>query len=267
MAAMAQSSDPERSDVRNAEDIRARPHVTNTARVADRSLSVIIPAYNECENILATLENITTALEPLSLEYEILVIDDGSSDRTADLVTSNLPRFPNVRLLRNERNMGFGWSYHRGVEDASCAHVVMVHGDNAWGSATLREFFSHTGEADVIIGYTRDMLKSRTWVRTLVSKTFTLIVNLITWRHLTYYNGLQIHKAPILRNLHIQSRGYGFQAEVLVKSLRLAKSYVEVPMGLIEREKGESKAFRVKNVLDVLHTLRLLVALEWGRDG
>ena len=55
--------------------------------------------------------------------------------------------------------MGFGWSYRRGVEAAALAHIVMVHGDNAWGWATLREFFSHTGEADVIIGYTRDMLK------------------------------------------------------------------------------------------------------------
>ena len=53
--------------------------------------------------------------------------------------------------------MGFGWSYRRGVEAAALAHIVMVHGDNAWGWETLREFFSHVGEADIIIGYTRDM--------------------------------------------------------------------------------------------------------------
>lgn len=236
------------------------------ASSADRSLSVIIPAYNECENILATLENVTAALAPLSLRHEILVIDDGSSDATADLVTGALSRFPSVRLLKNDRNMGFGWSYRRGVEAASLAHIVMVHGDNAWGRATLGEFFGHTGEADVIIGYTRDMLRSRTWSRTFVSKTFTLLVNLITRRHLTYYNGLQIHRAPILKSLRIESRGYGFQAEVLVKSLRLAGSYVEVPMDLIERQKGESKAFRVKNIVDVLRTVGLLVRLELNLD-
>ena len=233
----------------------------------DRSLSVIIPAYNEAENILATLENITTAFEPLSIPHEILVIDDGSRDRTAELVEQARQRYPAVRLLKNERNMGFGWSYRRGVEAASLAHIVMVHGDNAWGWATLREFFSHTGEADVIIGFTRDMLKSRTWARTVISKTFTLLVNLITWRRLRYYNGLQIHQAPILKSLHIESRGYGFQAEVLVKALRLTKTYVEVPMDLIEREKGESKAFRMKNFVDVFHTFKRLVAIEWrGHD-
>src|SRR5204863_1433693 len=82
---------------------------------ADRSLSVIIPAYNESENILATLENVTRAFEPLPLPHEILVIDDGSRDDTAALITANLGRFPHVQLLKNERNMGFGWSYRRGV--------------------------------------------------------------------------------------------------------------------------------------------------------
>jgi glycosyltransferase involved in cell wall biosynthesis len=228
----------------------------------DRSLSIIIPAYNESENILATLENITTALAPLDMPHEILVIDDGSRDDTATLVEASTSRFPAVRLLKNGRNRGFGWSYRRGVEEAALANIVMVHGDNAWGWSTLREFFSRTGEADVIIGYTRGMLKSRSLVRTLVSKAFTVLVNLITRRGLRYYNGLQIHRAPILKNLRIESQGYGFQAEVLVKALRLGNSYIEVPMDLIERVKGESKAFRVKNFVDVWRTLRLLARLE-----
>ena len=231
----------------------------------DRSLSVIIPAYNEAENIMATLENVATAFETLAIPHEILVIDDGSKDDTAAIVERARGRYAAVRLLKNEQNMGFGWSYRRGVDEAALAHIVMVHGDNAWGWATLREFFGRTGDADVIIGFTRDMLKSRTWARTVISKTFTLLVNLITWRHLRYYNGLQIHQAPILKSLRIESRGYGFQAEVLVKALRLTRTYVEVPMDLIEREKGESKAFRMKNVVDVMHTLRRLAALEWGR--
>ena len=92
-----------------------------------------------------TLENVARALEPLPLRHEILVIDDGSTDATAALVTSSLKRFPAVRLLVNERNMGFGWSYRRGVEAAALDHIVMVHGDNAWGFETLREFFSHVG--------------------------------------------------------------------------------------------------------------------------
>jgi glycosyltransferase involved in cell wall biosynthesis len=235
---------------------------TILALSASRSLSVVIPAYCESENILQTLENVTRALEPLAIAHEILVIDDGSTDGTAALVSSHLARFPHVRVLVNERNMGFGWSYRRGVEAAALEHIVMVHGDNAWGWETLRELFSHVGAADIIIGYTRRMAQSRSWRRTAISKAFTLLLNLVTRRRLQYYNGLQIHRAPVLKSLRIESSGYGFQAEVLVKSLRLTKTYVEVPMDLIERKHGESKAFRLKNFVDVARTLRLLWALE-----
>jgi glycosyltransferase involved in cell wall biosynthesis len=228
-----------------------------------RSLSIVIPAYCEAENILETIENVTRALEPLSIAHEILVIDDGSTDGTARLVESHLDRFPGVRLLVNERNMGFGWSYRRGVEAAALEHIVMVHGDNAWDHETLHEFFSQVGEADIIVGYTTSMSRSRTWARTAISKTFTLLVNLITRRRLRYFNGLQIHRAAVLKSLRIESSGYGFQAEVLVKALRLTTTYREVAVDLHERKRGESQAFRVKNVVDVARTLRLLCALEW----
>jgi hypothetical protein len=171
------------------------------------------------------------------------------------------------RCSSTNATWGFGWTYRRGVEAASRRHIVMVHGDNAWGAETLREFFSHVGEADIIIGYTRAMWQSRSWRRTLISKAFTLLLNGLTRHRLHYYNGLQIHKADVLRRLHIQSVGYGFQAEVLVKCLRLTETFLEVPMDLTEREKGESKAFRVKNVVDVLRTLRVLCAVKLGRDA
>jgi dolichol-phosphate mannosyltransferase len=228
------------------------------------SLSIIIPAYREAANILGTLTNVTDALAGTGLDAEILVIDDGSTDETAAIVRANLARFPAVRLLMNERNMGFGWTYRRGVDEAARAFIVMVHGDNAWGAATLADLFRQCGKADVVVGYTRDMWRSRTWSRTLASKTFTLLVNVITRRWLHYYNGLQIHRADVLKSIRIQSTGFGFQAEVLVKALRRTRTLIEVPMDLTERTAGESKAFRWKNVQDVSRTLWGLCRLEWG---
>jgi dolichol-phosphate mannosyltransferase len=231
---------------------------------AERSLSVIVPAYCEAGNIVGTLEHITAALAPLAIDAEIIVIDDGSTDGTGGLVRGNAHRFPAVKLLVNERNMGFGWTYRRGVAAATREHIVMVHGDDAWGAETLRQFFRHGGDADVVIGYTRDMWTSRTWYRTAISKAFTHLVNLITGRRLKYYNGLQIHRAAVLKSLTIQSSGYGFQAEVLVNSLRRAHTFIEVPMDLMERAQGDSKAFRLKNAIDVMRTLTRLCKLEWG---
>lgn len=228
-------------------------------------LSIVIPAYCEAGNILGTIENVSSALESLPLDEEIIVIDDGSTDETADLVRANADRFPHVRLLVNHRNRGFGWTYRRGVDAATGTHIVMVHGDNAWGASTLRDLFRQVGEADIIVGYTRDMWRSRRWTRTIPSKAFTWLVNLIAGRRLRYYNGLQVHRADVLKSLQIESDGYGFQAEVLVKALRLTRTFIEVPMDLREREHGASKAFRAKNLVDVLHTLVRLRAV--GREA
>jgi glycosyltransferase involved in cell wall biosynthesis len=224
-------------------------------------LSIIVPAYNEAANILGTLDNVSAAVAAVGLDAETLVIDDGSQDETAALVTATAARFPRMRLLQNGRNLGFGATYRHGVTAAAGEFIVMVHGDNAWGAATLRDLFSRVGQADVVVGYTRDMWRSRTITRTLVSKTFTMLVNAITGRRLQYYNGLQIHRADVLKRMTIQSSGFGFQPEVLVKALGQTKTLVEVPMDLREREHGDSTAFRWKNAVDVYHTLRRLRAL------
>jgi len=225
---------------------------------AVRTLSIVIPACNEARNILGTLENVTSALKTLPLDPEILVIDDGSSDGTGAVVRDSAVRFSGVHLLVNDTNLGFGATYRRGVDAATGDYIVMVHGDNAWGRETLRRFFARTGDADIIVGYTRNMWRARPIGRTVLSKSFTLLVNFVTGGRLKYYNGLQIHRAEVLKALVIRSTGFGFQAEVLVKALRLTHTFIEVPMDLREREHGASKAFHLKNLIDVARTLSRL---------
>src|SRR5438046_3833172 len=104
------------------------PGQLSSSTPGPRALSVIIPAYCECDNILQTLDNVTGALQPLAITHEILVIDDGSTDGTAALVAANQHRFPQVRLLINERNMGFGWSYRRGCERDRLEPLVTSRG-------------------------------------------------------------------------------------------------------------------------------------------
>jgi len=231
------------------------------------SLSIVIPAYNEAGNIDGTLENVNRALVGVHVDAEILVVDDGSTDQTRAVVLRAIDRMPRVRLLAHAANRGFGAAYRTGVDAAAGEYLVMVHGDNAWGADTLRVLFRNVGHADVIVGYTRGMWRARPLTRTALSKTFTWLVNSITGRRLRYYNGLQIHRADVLKTLTIESRGYGFQAEVLVKALRRSRTYIEVPMDLMERQHGESKAFRLRNAVDVVRTLQRLRNLQGQPEG
>jgi glycosyltransferase involved in cell wall biosynthesis len=231
------------------------------------SLSIVIPAYNEAGNIDGTLENVNRALVGVHVDAEILVVDDGSTDQTRAVVLRAIDRMPRVRLLAHAANRGVGAAYRTGVDAAAGEYLVMVHGDNAWGADTLRVLFRNVGHADVIVGYTRGMWRARPLTRTALSKTFTWLVNSITGRRLRYYNGLQIHRADVLKTLTIESRGYGFQAEVLVKALRRSRTYIEVPMDLMERQHGESKAFRLRNAVDVVRTLQRLRNLQGQPEG
>lgn len=230
------------------------------------SLSIIIPAYNEEANIHDTLVNVNEAINISQIsDYEILVIDDGSKDKTAQIVREAEAEFKNLRLIENPQNMGFGASYRVGVDTASKEYTTMVHGDNAWQADTLGEFFKHLGKSKVVIGYTKDMLKARKLKRTVISKAFTFVVNSITHYGLKYYNGLQIHPSKTLKNMRIRSIGYSFQPEVLIKSLIENKDYLEVGMYLTERKAGESKAFKLKNIIEVIQSLFYLVKVRWIR--
>lgn len=231
----------------------------------EKGLSVIIPAFNEEANIYGTLQNVSRALRDSGiLDFEVVVVDDGSKDKTAEIVDRAALEFLGVRLIRNPKNMGFGASYRVGVEAASKAFTVMVHGDNAWGAPTLTNFFKHLGEASIIIGYTQNMLKSRTLKRTVISKTFTLLMNFITQYYLKYYNGLQIHPTKTLKSMRIVSLGYAFQPEVLIKSIQENHDYIQIGMDLMEREAGESKAFKMKNVIEVGKSFFYLAKVRWS---
>ena len=76
-------------------------------------MSVILPAYNESDCILSTIDDVEAALKKAAINYEIIVIDDGSSDNTAELA-----RQRNVRLIQHKRNLGVGAARKRGIREA-----------------------------------------------------------------------------------------------------------------------------------------------------
>ena len=181
------------------------------------------------------------------------------------MVRANAARFPAVQLLVNDRNCGFGWTYRRGVDRATRDYIVMVHGDNAWGAGTLQIFPALRRRGHHHRLHARHVAVPPL-ARTVASKTFTPLVNLITRRRraTTTASNPSGRCAEVLR---IQSTGFGFQAEVLVKALARTQTLIEVPMDLTERTAGKSKAFRWKNVKDVGSTLWRLWRLEEGHAG
>ena len=219
-----------------------------------RTLSVIIPALNEEGNLAAAVATVLDAIGNRFADYELLIFDDGSTDRTGQIADDLATYNSHIRVIHNGRNMGFGYNYTRGVQLARMEYVAMFPGDNEIPGGAIRTILDAVDSADIVVPYISTPAV-RAWSRRLVSATFVALVNTLFGLRLRYFNGPCVHRRAQLQSVPMRTHGFAYMAAILVRLIRLGRSYVEVPMPLQAREHGRSKAFRVKNILSVLGTL------------
>jgi glycosyltransferase involved in cell wall biosynthesis len=219
-----------------------------------KTISVIVPAYNEEGNLRNTVEGIEQILNGYFSEYEILIFNDCSTDHTGEIANALAERNPKIRVIHNSQNMGFGYNYVKGVEVAQKNYIMLIPGDNEISEESIGGICDRIGDADIIIPYTVN-----TWVRSfsrrVISRAFTNLVNLIAGLNLHYYNGPCIHRSDIIKSVQMTTFGYAYMASNLARLIKSGCNYVEIGMYLKPRKHGESKAFRIKNILRVLKTL------------
>jgi dolichol-phosphate mannosyltransferase len=230
-----------------------------------RSLSVVVPALNEADNLETTLNAVRRALSETVPEFEIIVIDDGSTDATGEIADRLAVAHAEVRVVHNGRNCGFGASFARGVEVARKDAAMFVPGDNGWPYRSLRELFVALGTADVVSAYTTNP-EIRPLGRRVVSRLYTSLLNMLFGHRVRYYNGLAVYPLEFLRMRPFTTGGFGFMAEMLLSALAAGLTHREVGVPISERAAGNSKALRLKNVVSVTATIgRLFWALRIRR--
>src|SRR5262245_29590493 len=119
--------------------------------MAARALvSFVVPCYNEEDNVAATVESIRQAMVKGD-NYEIILVDDCSTDRTLDRMQALSAFDKRIRALHNPVNLGFGGAYKRGMAAAEARYVMMLPGDDGFPAESIAEVIRHAGEADIII--------------------------------------------------------------------------------------------------------------------
>ena len=234
----------------------------------DPDISVIVTCYNEEALITDTLENVTGALRETGCSYEVIVVDDVSTDNSADKVREYLQRYPAfpIKLKINERNRGLATNYIDTAFEARGKYYRLCCGDNPESKEILVEVFRHIGKADIVIPYqNQNEIEGKSVFRRLLSDTFTLLVNLISGYKVKYYNGLAIHLRYNVMRWHPSSYGFGFQADMITRLLDEGASYVQVPSSSIDRKGSGSSALTLRNLLSVTHTLLELAIRRFRR--
>jgi dolichol-phosphate mannosyltransferase len=230
---------------------------------AGRTFALVIPTLNEAGNIDKILGEATAALSQTDYEYEIAVVDDGSTDETPEKVRSWSLRDPRIRLLQRSGERGlagavlYGWSQCQadllGVIDADLQHPPEL----------LPRLLKETEKADIVIGsrYTQeDGVKGWNPVRALVSKLSTLAAApLISKKNLEVtdpMSGFFIIHRRCIQGLTFQTAGFKLLLEILVRGRIRKVKEVAYHFGI--RHAGESKA----NASVAFHYLFLLTRLS-----
>jgi glycosyltransferase involved in cell wall biosynthesis len=219
-------------------------------------LTVFVSCYNEADYIIDTLDTVRSAAREIGLAYEIIVIDDLSRDKSRDLVTDYIAAHPDERIMlrANRCNKGLAQNYLDGAFLGRGKYYRLICGDNAEPRDSIVAVFGAIGEADIIVPYyTSSEGKSRP--RQIISSTYTGLVNLMTGNRLHYYNGLAVHLRHNVMRWHPNTRGFGFQADILCLLLDLGFSHKEVPVVTVEQRRGKSNALTFRNLISVAHTL------------
>jgi glycosyltransferase involved in cell wall biosynthesis len=234
-------------------------------------LTLFVACYNEELNIEATLDTVAAACTELGVTYEMIVIDDGSRDRSVEIVRAYMERHPerNVRLVVNAENQGLGVNYVEAAFLGRGEWYRLICGDNVEPKETFIKVFSHIGKADLIIPY-QTACPGRPRSRVLLSRAYTALVNLISGYQIRYYNGLCLTRRQLVMRWHPSSHGFGIQADLVTRLLSRGVSYLEVPVEARERATGTSKAITLRNFCSVAHSLlniaiRRISKIVYGR--
>lgn len=209
---------------------------------------VIIPTYNEKENI----EKIIRKVFSLPGGFDILIVDDGSPDGTADIVKNLQQTFPGLHIEQRKGKLGLGTAYIHGFKWAlqrGYKYIIEMDADFSHNPDDLvRLYEACANGADVAIG-SRYIRKGKVvnwpWDRVLISKGGALYTKLITWMPVSDPTaGFVCYTSDVLNAIpldSVQFIGYAFQIEMKYRAWKLGFKLKEVPITFIDRKEGVSK--------------------------
>jgi glycosyltransferase involved in cell wall biosynthesis len=218
-------------------------------------ISVIIPAYNEEQTIANVVHALVAAVQDL---HEIIVVDDGSKDRTAELAEQLAQQYTCLRIIRQPRNMGKTAALRAGFAASTGEVVVVQDADLEYDPVDINGLVEpiSLGKADVVYG-SRFIIRRASRVlyfrHFMANQFLTFLSNLFTDLNFTdVETGYKAFRGEIIRNMIIETRGFGFEVEVTAKIAKLKCRVYEVPISYYGRTYEEGKKIGFRDGMDAI---------------
>ena len=223
-------------------------------------ISIVIPAYNEEEGIKNVLNGIKDTLKE-GLDYELLVVDDGSTDRTAEIVKNE-----GVRLIQHSYNKGYGAALKTGTKNAQGDFVLYMDADNQHNPGDILKLLKYMNENDMVVG-ARTKDSKIVFSRRIGKKILTFIANYLSETKIPDLNsGLRlVRKDVVMEFIHILPNTFSFTTTITLACIKSGYNIKYVPINTTERV-GDSKInpFRdgFRFVILILRTIVLFDPLK-----
>lgn len=202
-------------------------------------VSVCFPAYNEEPTIGRVLADAHTLLSASGLDYEILVCDDGSTDRTGALIDEAAARYPRLRALHHPANRGIRETFEHLYHEARKDFVFLNSTDGQWDTGVLFDLLPFTGDADIVIAARRT--KHYGPARAVVSWGFNVIPRLLFGVTMRDAGAVKLVRREIIERFELVSRSPFSEAERLIRAARAGYRIVERPTDTRPREQGRPR--------------------------
>lgn len=222
-------------------------------------LSLILPAYNEEAGIEQAVAEAHAALSTLDYEFELIVVDDGSADATAQRVEDMAEALPTLRLLRHSRNLGYGAALRTGFDAARFDRVAFTDADGQFYLEDLDRLLPLTMEYPIVAGYR--MERQDSWRRRFLSRGYNRLVRALLRTGVRDCDcALKVFRREVLPHIMPATHGFFVNAEMLCKARRLGIRVAEVGVRHRPRRHGASKV----SLFEVPRTLGKLLPFWWS---
>lgn len=233
-------------------------------------VSFILPSYNEHDHIVIFIREIERSTEKENVDYEIILVDDNSPDKTGEHVEETFRNSKNVKVIIRKNEKGLATAILRGIDESAGTHIVLMDTDFNHDPKYLKQFFDLAKYYDIVTGsrYTWGGNMEGGRARYIGSMIFNYFLSLIlSMKSTDNTGGFVLFKKSILEKMNTKKifKGYGeFYFRFLLAAQYLEKSCIEIPVVYGLRASGASKTYFGKYIF--IYTFEGLKLLFRGKS-
>ena len=210
-------------------------------------LSVFLPSHNEEANVERVVRSYLAVLPKYAEEYEVIVVDDGSRDRTGEIADGLAAQDQHVKVVHHEVNRGYGGAVISGIRAATMPYVLLSDGDGQFDPDDVGKLIAFVPEYDVVAG--RRVRRADHLVRKINGKAWTLLVKTLLGVGISDIDcGFKLFKREFLDRIELHARGAMISTELMARLTGAGARVREVEVTHLPRLAGEQSGANLKVV-------------------